>query len=742
MTQTNDEQDKLPASDLVSASSSSSALNATALEDPNFPAPIVPLAPGGVLLEPNRADPDGLLVEVTYPSMSVDDTIALIFNGEDTLVPQKGNAELKVTFLVPKEYVAKTVGKTVQVSYSVAGNTGAVRSQTLNLVVHLIPVGQLTAPQIVQAVGGILDVGGLQTAADIFVNAWPLIALKQKTWMQLQGSGNLNLPVWQGYEIGSTGAQVATVQRKDLQNLTDGSQLNLVLEVSFDDGLPRQPFPMRTYQIKNAPEYALGALELVGATGDVIDLGVVSGDPVTVHADAYTGQTAGDRIVLLWEGISADGTPVNYSYEYTVQAGEVVKDVLFSVPRLNLQPLGAGTLKLSYHVFNASGSSQTSPVTEYSVTAATLSLLPPIVVQAPNGVLAPMQALNGANVEISYTDALITDIVALIWNTKVDAVPWQNGASTITFTVPPDEITPVLGKTIEVHYSVRRGQKTWYTSPALTLTVLPLMEGDLETPKVYQEASGVLDLSTFDGDAEIVISPWPFIKEGQTVWLDMDSEAETLPILTAHPVTAPEVVAGVSRPISRKKLDLITDESEINFPAKVRLDGSSSTVGAANFPLLELQLLRGGGSGFEDFEKYPIGEFLITFETDTLIFKGGGGNLHNEIRAWAGGKAISLQTARVLAEMTFKSPLKPSFVSFDIHVIGTSNEVNNICVVTCNSADKPTSVRLPLGTQKNLTSYGKDITHITFKNYTPEGLNGPWLTVVIDNIRWGRSSDT
>ena len=369
MTQTNDEQEKQPANELASASSSNSALNAAALEDPNLPAPNVPLAPDGVLLEPNRADPDGLLVEVTYPSMSVDDTIALIFNGEDTLVPQKGSAELKVTFIVPKEYVAKTVGKTVQVSYSVAGSTGAARSQTLNLDVHLIPVGQLTAPQIVQAVGGVLDLGGLQTEAVILVNAWPLIALKQKMWMRLEGSGNLKLHVWQGYEIGSTGAQVATVERKDLQNLTDGSQLNLVLEVSFDDGLPLQPFPIRTYQIKTAPEYALGALELVGATGDVIDLGIVNGDPVSLHAHAYIGQTVGDRLLLSWAGVAADGTPITYSHEYTVLAGGEAGEVRFEVPRANLESLGGGTLQLSYQIIKVDEGIQNSPVTSYSVTA-------------------------------------------------------------------------------------------------------------------------------------------------------------------------------------------------------------------------------------------------------------------------------------------------------------------------------------------------------------------------------------
>jgi hypothetical protein len=572
MTRKNEEQDKTPANELASASSSNSALNAAAQQDPNLPAPIVPLAPGGVLLEPNRADPDGLLVEVTYPSMSVDDTIALIFNGEDTLVPQKGNAELKVTFIVPKEYVAKTVGKTVQVSYSVAGNTGAVRSQTLDLDVRLIPVGQLTAPQIVQAVGGVLDVGGLQTAADIFVNAWPLIALKQKTWMQLEGSGNLKLPVWQGYEIGSTGAQVATVQRKDLQNLTDGSQLNLVLEVSFDDGLPLQPFPIRTYQIKTAPEYALGALELVGATGDVIDLGVVSGDPVTVHTHAYIGQTAGDRLLLFWAGVAADGTPLTYSREYTVLAGGEAGEVRFEVPRANLESLGGGTLQLSYQIIKVGGGIQNSPVTSYSVTAVALVLPAPVIVEASDNTLDPLKALEGAKFRVTYPDMQTSDIIKPIWNKIASIIPWRKGEAdgTVESTVPATMIGAVIGKTIDISYQVERDGRTYF-SDTFNLTVGLIPADKLTTPQITQATGGSLDIGALQGDANITVDAWPFIAIGQKMWMRLEGSSNLdLPGWQGYEISSPgEQATTVSKD---DYLINLTDGSTLRLILEVSFD--------------------------------------------------------------------------------------------------------------------------------------------------------------------------
>lgn len=635
MTQTNDEQEKQPANELASASSSNSALNAAAPEDPNLPAPNVPLAPDGVLLEPNRADPDGLLVEVTYPSMSVDDTIALIFNGEDTLVPQKGNAELKVTFLVPKEYVAKTVGKTVQVSYSVAGNTGAVRSQTLDLDVHLIPVGQLTAPQIVQAVGGVLDVGGLQTAADIFVNAWPLIALKQKTWMQLEGSGNLKLPVWQGYEIGSTGAQVATVQRKDLQNLTDGSQLNLVLEVLFDDGLPLQPFPIRTYQIKTAPEYALGALELVGATGDVIDLGVVSGDPVTVHTRAYIGQTAGDRLLLSWAGVAANGTPITYSREYTVLAGGETGEVQFEVPRANLESLGGGTLQLSYQIIKVGGGIQNSPVSGYQVKAQPAATYPaPTVAKAPNGVLNPMDALTGATVTVKYDDMMPTDQIALIWNGSNVVVPWQEVGSQdrVDFKIPVDVLADVLDESFDLAYQVIRGSKV-STSQILPFTLLAIPPASLPTPVVPEadKTASVLDLNDFTGDAHVTVAPWPLIALGQTVWLTVTGPGgvPTINLLEGEAIKAPEVTGGLNIAIRRTDLETFANESEIQVICRVGFSGTSTIEGTLTLPILALRIEVIQVPLLENFDLLP--ENLIyrdgEIETPSMFIKfiSGGG---------------------------------------------------------------------------------------------------------------------
>lgn len=132
---------------------------------------------------------------------------------------------------------------------------------------------------------------------------------------------------------------------------------------------------------------------------------------------------------------------------------------------------------------------------------------------------------------------------------------------------------------------------------------------------------GALDLSTFAGDAEVVIDPWPFITEGQPVWLDMISDSSTQHILKAYPVTSIEVTEGINRPISRSLLEILPDGSLLEFAAKVQLDGSGSETGAQPFLPLKLTLQHSGGEGYtEDFEGYSSGQKPAIFNTRYMTF--------------------------------------------------------------------------------------------------------------------------
>lgn len=188
--------------------------------------------------------------------MQTSDIIKPIWNKIGSIIPwRKGEADRTVESPVPATMIGAVIGKTIDISYQVERDGRTYFSDIFNLTIGLIPADKLTTPQITQATGGSLDVRALQGDASITVDAWPFIAVGQKMWMRLEGSSNLDLPDWQGYEISSPGAQATTVSKDDyLINLTDGSTLRLILEVSFDGGLTRQAFPVSELSVKNVPE--------------------------------------------------------------------------------------------------------------------------------------------------------------------------------------------------------------------------------------------------------------------------------------------------------------------------------------------------------------------------------------------------------------------------------------------------------------------------------------------------------
>lgn len=254
-------------------------------QDPDFPAPTVKEAPSGVL------DPllgtAGIDVVVAYPSMTTSDVIGLFFNGNDTFTPITGSVFGSVTFKVPAADVATTVGKTVRVIYAVVRPDGTIVSQILDLQVSPLNPAQLPAPQITQAAGGILDVNTLTADADVTVAAWPLIAAGQRLWLSLQGSTNLTLPAWQGFAITAPGPQTTKIPATYLKALTHDSTLELVLEVSFDNGATRQTFPKTSYTIKAVPDVtSITITRVTDSKGTPIDNGGTTTDTsVTVYGE-------------------------------------------------------------------------------------------------------------------------------------------------------------------------------------------------------------------------------------------------------------------------------------------------------------------------------------------------------------------------------------------------------------------------------------------------------------------------
>jgi len=264
------------------------------------PAPVVIQAPGGVL---NPIDAiNGATVVVTYTVMIPTDFIGLSWNGLDNLVPvQPGNTLGSVTFTLPASAVAAVIGKTIPVIYTVVRKGVTLPSETLNLTVQTLPDSALEAPRILQAPDGLnLDVSVLSGDADLRVKPWPFIDAGQKISLRFEGTRadgmayNWLHPTWQDLTITSGGEPSTTVALSDLKELKDGSSLRLIFEVSFDGGLTKVAFPIKTYIIKQADEL------IIDSSLMLLDGRLIHGwdpEPVTPPVNTYKDRAAAGGVL-------------------------------------------------------------------------------------------------------------------------------------------------------------------------------------------------------------------------------------------------------------------------------------------------------------------------------------------------------------------------------------------------------------------------------------------------------------
>ncbi len=244
--------------------------------------PVVTQAPGGILNPMNAIN--GATVVVTY-AMQTTDTIGISWNGQDNLVPtQPGSTLGSVTFTIPASALAPVIGKTIEVRYGVLRNGASKPSNALDLTVQTLPDAALEAPRILQATGdGSLDVSALTGDADLRVKPWPFIAAGQLISLRLEGTkadGSAHNWLhwsWQNLPISSTGEPSTTLRLNNLKTLKDGSSLTLIFDVSFDGGLTKVLFPIRTL---NVHQLIAGFEDFESEQPTVLQVGV----PFTCHS--------------------------------------------------------------------------------------------------------------------------------------------------------------------------------------------------------------------------------------------------------------------------------------------------------------------------------------------------------------------------------------------------------------------------------------------------------------------------
>ncbi|MBC8996848.1 hypothetical protein IAI51_09960 [Pseudomonas sp. N40(2020)] len=374
---------------------------------------------------------------------------------------------------------------------------------------------------------------------------------------------------------------------------------------------------------------------------------------------SYTAKGPGDGEVL--HTVEADVGRIPFTYKLLVPNAKVI---------------AGSVVRAKYEQIRNGGVFATSKTTTADVTGGgTIVLLPPTLVSPAVNPIDPLAYPNGVTVRIEYLSALDGDRGRLVEVNPPAGSPQFplvnfNQNKRINVVVPPAFLAARHGKEMPLRWNLNRNGGQAGKSPATELSVKKVAneDGRLPTPKILQAPDDkVLDLNTFEGDAEVTVLPWIGISTDNTVQLtltgkDDNNEDHALPILTNHKITEEERVSGIKEVLYREKLFTFKNKTPIKVTFEV-LPGRDST--SILFPTLTLDLLNAPQVITESFET-AIAEWknegtVIDFPTMTVtVVKGPvalNANAPSEYTPFLTGNYFHLNIEETL-RLTLKTPSK------------------------------------------------------------------------------------
>jgi len=290
--------------------------------------------------------------------------------------------------------------------------------------------------------------------------------------------------------------------------------------------------------------------------------------------------------------------------------------------RTYIDGLGHGTklrmeLKAAVSLSKVEAEAISFPVVEYTVNTLPAEFPVPKLIQASGTgtsvTLAPLDAQNGGTVSVEYTPMYTTDSIKVTMVGTAGAgspvIPAKNGVATgkVTFDITKAAIAANVGntnKTVTLDYEVARNGKV-ISSKVLTVTVTPITQAELAKTvlKINQanEATQVLNLTTFTGDATGQIGVWPFITAPYPVWLRLQGKTDngvdhSLTVYNgagSAAVNPTWIAEGKIEPgIARTYLEGLGHGTKLQVELKAAFSLSKTEADAIRFPVVEYIVAR------------------------------------------------------------------------------------------------------------------------------------------------------
>ncbi|WP_223485150.1 hypothetical protein [Pseudomonas sp. A-RE-19] len=247
----------------------------------------------------------------------------------------------------------------------------------------------------------------------------------------------------------------------------------------------------------------------------------------------YPDMACGDKLVMYWSGIDAQGALYRHEVSRFVSEAQVGRAMVFCVGGAHIAALDGGSLEVYYALYSALLCEPVESRRLYlNVGDVRPALLPLVVDDAVGGTLDPDRVAEGVRITIKpYARMAVGDRVLLSWTGVTPQASFDDTLKVeffavggeLSFWVDPDCIAPNLGAAVTVSYCVeRKGQASRFSEP-VQLLIGPLERGPLLPPTVLEADEGWLDLQDAIDGVTVVIDNAQ-AEEGELVYLKCDGE--------------------------------------------------------------------------------------------------------------------------------------------------------------------------------------------------------------------------
>jgi len=271
------------------------------------------------------------------------------------------------------------------------------------------------------------------------------------------------------------------------------------------------------------------------AVGDALDPAVLGVGATVQVATDYAFVSEGDRVVMRWRGVSADGSTVVTDQQTKFVDGTIgstdaatttsaqgrratnaVNPLEFVVPKAKIEIVAGGAATVSYDVLTPSGVVVASGPLTLSIKDTSADALPPPSVDGAtlDDTLDPADVGASIIVRVPANAALQPPATVIVTWLGTDTggsftTPAQNASPTgMRFDVDKTVLAPNIGKAVAVSYTLRQAGMPDRTSKIRTITILDHGEiGDLPAPTVREAVGAQLDPVTTPAGCTVVIPP-------------------------------------------------------------------------------------------------------------------------------------------------------------------------------------------------------------------------------------------